>query len=289
MDLTKLNYFTLVAKYENFSKAAEETHISQPALSKAISSLEQDLGLELFHRQAKRIRLNENGKLLQKRLQPIFADLVDVERELSERKALEKAQLRIISTMPYMIMQLIDGYLDRYPDTHIYQAALSEQNINDFIHEGTYDLCITTDRIDHPHLEWLLLDEEQMYISVPRNHPMAEMDTIDLENKTLEHVIGLPASYSFRQLTDHWCSSVNATARHTIEVEESTIILQLVRAGKGISFSPHSATHLYRDDIHHIKIENYQFKRKIGLLLHRHYHRSSLSKKFVDYCKDFFS
>ena len=55
IDLTKLHYFVVVAKYENLTEASKELHISQPALSKAIANLEDDLGISLFYRQGKRL------------------------------------------------------------------------------------------------------------------------------------------------------------------------------------------------------------------------------------------
>lgn len=62
MDFNSLQYFKVVAKYENMSRAAEELHITQPALSKSISLLEQSLGVDLFDRQGRAIKLNRYGK-----------------------------------------------------------------------------------------------------------------------------------------------------------------------------------------------------------------------------------
>ena len=65
MELFQLRYFLTVAKYENFSKAADELLVSQPSISKAIMQLEQELGVQLFDRNGKRIKLNNAGKALQ--------------------------------------------------------------------------------------------------------------------------------------------------------------------------------------------------------------------------------
>ena len=72
MNLTNLSYFLKVAEKEHITQAAEELHITQPALSRAISNLEQELGVKLFEREGKNISLNENGIILQSAAKRIF-------------------------------------------------------------------------------------------------------------------------------------------------------------------------------------------------------------------------
>ena len=70
MELLQFRYFMTAAKYENMTKAAEELHIAQPALSQSIKRLETELGVELFDRSRHRIALNEHGRLLEKSCAP---------------------------------------------------------------------------------------------------------------------------------------------------------------------------------------------------------------------------
>ena len=71
MEIQQFRYFLAAARYENLTKAAEDLHIAQPALSQSIKRLETELGVSLFDRKNHRIELNEQGKLLKKRLVPL--------------------------------------------------------------------------------------------------------------------------------------------------------------------------------------------------------------------------
>ena len=82
MELFHLRYFMTVAKYENFSKAAEELYISQPSISKAVLSLEKELGVSLFLRKGKRVQLNDTGLALKRKLEPVMSILDNLSKEL---------------------------------------------------------------------------------------------------------------------------------------------------------------------------------------------------------------
>jgi DNA-binding transcriptional LysR family regulator len=84
MDLLQLKYFQTVARSEHMTRAAEELHISQPSLSKVISNLEEDLGVPLFERIGRQIKLSHFGKAFLSRVERIFLELEDGKRELSD-------------------------------------------------------------------------------------------------------------------------------------------------------------------------------------------------------------
>ena len=84
MEIQQFRYFLAAARYENLTKAAEDLHIAQPALSQSIKRLETELGVSLFDRKNHRIELNEQGKLLKKRLIPILESIDNLKDELWE-------------------------------------------------------------------------------------------------------------------------------------------------------------------------------------------------------------
>lgn len=84
MEIQQFRYFLEAARYENLTKAAEDLHIAQPALSQSIKRLETELGVSLFDRKNHRIELNEQGKLLKKRLIPILESIDNLKDELWE-------------------------------------------------------------------------------------------------------------------------------------------------------------------------------------------------------------
>lgn len=288
MDLMKLRYFYTTAKLENMSLAAKELLISQPALSKAIALLEDELEMELFFRNGKRIALNENGRFLFDRASRIFGELQDLERGLGERRSEGGGELSIIATLPYTFTNILDLFFDEYPHAKYRQVPLSKENLMQFIEYGKFDLCITPEKIVHPNVEWIPLCEEEIFLTVPKTYPEAAYDSIDLTTLRELPFIGLPQNYSFRQFTDSFCQSVGYTPSYQVEVEEATTILQLVKNGRGAAFTPVTAVNLLEHNIKHIRVENGAFTRTIGLLKHKNIYPTQISQAFIDHCYRYF-
>lgn len=288
MDLIKLRYFYTTAKLENVSLAAKELLISQPALSKAIANLEAELEMDLFFRSGKRISLNENGTFLFKRAERIFSEVHHLERGLEERRGEGSGDLSIVTTLPYTFTNIIDSFFNEYPYVKCRQVPLSKENLQQFTENGKYDVCITTEKMVHPNVEWVPLFEEEIFLTVPKSFKEMKTGAIDLMEFDNLPFIGLTNQYSFRQFTDQFCKSVGYTPIYQVEVEEATTILQLVKNGRGAAFTPETSVNLYDDKIKHLKIENEKFTRTIGLLKHRYLYPSKISEAFVAHCHSYF-
>lgn len=288
MDLVKLKYFYVTAKLENMSLAAKELLISQPALSKAISNLESELGMDLFFRHGKRISLNENGKYLFERVENIFVYLQNLEYSLAERREDGNGHLSIVTTLPYTFTNIIDPFLNDHPNIKYHQVQLSKENLQQYIEYGKYDVCITTEEIEHPNVEWVPLIEEEIYLTMPKSYIEKKTGSIDLMEIKNYPFIGLTKHYRFRQVTDHICQSIGYVPNYQVEVEEATTILQLVKNGHGAAFTPETSMNLYENKLKHLRIENGEFKRTIGLLRHRYTYPSKITEAFIAHCHRYF-
>ncbi|MFD2701905.1 LysR family transcriptional regulator [Paenibacillus shunpengii] len=288
MDLVKLKYFYTTAKLGNMSLAANELLISQPALSKAITNLETELEMDLFFRNGKRISLNENGEFLLQRAERIFSEVSNLERSIEERRGERGGSLSIVTTLPYTFTNIIDLFLTDYPNVKCQQVPLSKENLQQFIEHGKYDVCITTDRIDHSNVEWVPLFDEEVFLTVPNSFEETTKGTIDLMELGDFPFIGLSSRFSFRQFTDQACKSIGYTPIYQVEVEEATTILQLVKNGRGAAFTPQTSVDLYENKLKHLTIMNRKFTRTIGLLRHRYSYPTKTSTAFVAHCHRYF-
>ena len=117
MDLVKLKYFLVVAKLQHVTKAAEILHISQPSLTQAIHSLEEDLGVNLFNKQGRSIVLNEYGIYLKQRIEKILPqiDVIPQELQLLKNKVNKSVKLNILAASS-IIVDLIIKFRKQYPD-----------------------------------------------------------------------------------------------------------------------------------------------------------------------------
>lgn len=289
MDLIKLRYFYITAKLENMTMASKELLISQPALSKAITNLEAELEMDLFFRNGKRITLNENGKFLFQRAERIFSEVRNLDYSIEERKGEGEGNLSIVTTLPYTFTNILNSFFNDYPNVRCLQVPLSKENVQQFIENGKYDVCITTERLDHPNVEWVPLFEEEIYLTVPKSYQEANAGTINLMELDEDlSFIGLTDQYRFRQFTDQFCKSIGYSPFYQVEVEEATTILQLVRNGRGAAFTPETSVNLYDDNIKHLKIENGKFTRTIGLLKHTDLYPTKISQAFIAHCRAYF-
>ena len=288
MDLIKLGYFYTTAKLENMSLAAKELLISQPALSKAITNLEAELKMDLFFRNGKRISLNENGSFLFKQVERIFSEVHNLERGLEERRSEGSGNLSIVTTLPYAFTNIIDLFFNDYPLVKFQQVPLSKENLQQFIENGKYDVCITTEKIEHSNIEWVSLFEEEILLAVPKSYKEEKTGTINLMKLDNISFIGLTNRYSFRQMVNQFCKSVGYTPNYQVEVEEATTVLQMVKNGRGVAFTPETSVNLYDDKIKYLKIENGKFTRTIGLLKHRYSYPTKMSEAFIEHCLRYF-
>ncbi len=133
MELHQLRYFTHVARHESISHAAQELHVSQPALSKSIAKLEGELGSQLFDRVGKRIRLNEKGRYFLARVQRALSDLDEGAVALKRLGGAEEGSLRIGVFGPQGdAIRCTNAFMQMNPGIHVvFDARQSsvEQNL----------------------------------------------------------------------------------------------------------------------------------------------------------------
>ena len=155
MDILQLKYFLVTAEYEHMTKAAYSLHIAQPALSQSIKHLEEELGVSLFERKNRSIRLNDSGKLLQSELLPIINALDSLPERLKEidKQAAHTIQLNIISAS-VLITQAIISFKKLYPEAIF--RLLQDAN------ETEYDVCISCSASDKIPKDSKLLIKEKI-------------------------------------------------------------------------------------------------------------------------------
>ena len=144
MELHQLNCFLEVAKLEHITQAAEQLHITQPALSKVIARLEEDLGVKLFDREGKNIRLNEYGTVVMNYARRVFNSLGDMQAELEEMSAGAAGMLRIGSSFPAgepnWILECIRTFALRRPDVSIRLRQYSAAGLRSALEEREIEL-----------------------------------------------------------------------------------------------------------------------------------------------------
>ena len=97
MELYQLRYFARAAAYENISMAAQDLHVTQPSISKAVKALEKELQVELMRRNGKYCELTHEGRRFQARILPVLAELDEIPAEIQNRRARKQIRVNVLS------------------------------------------------------------------------------------------------------------------------------------------------------------------------------------------------
>ena len=290
MDLLQLKYFQVVARYEHMAHAAEELHIAQPTLSKAISRLENDLGVDLFDRQGRRIILNKYGNIFLKRVNRIFTELEAGKQELNDMADCQKLNISVALNIPSLLPSLLEGFLTKYPKINLHTEIGSTNEMEQELKNGIVDFCISSPPLTGKNIESIRLLIEKIYLFVPRKHKFAERNEIDLSEAREESFIAFKKGFGIRDLTESFCHEAGFNPKIVYEGDITDSLTELVDIGLGVALlpAPHKWSHPSNHSSIPINISNPKCKRIIGLSFIRERYLPRAARKFRDYVIKYF-
>lgn len=241
MELQQLKYFQVVARLEHMTKAAEELHITQPSLSITIARLEEALGAPLFDRFGRNIKLNEFGQLFLKRVERIFRELEEGKREVRDLAGLELGTVNLASTNLVFLPSLLRSFLEKYPHVKFRLVQDTVANMQKQLADGLVDFCVTSPPILGEGIKSLPVLNEEIVLIVPNHHRLAGRESIDILEVKDEAFINVKKGYSMRDLTDQYCQQKGFTPNTLFEVDDPSLVAEIVESGLGIAFYPLNA------------------------------------------------
>lgn len=242
MELLQFRYFLEAARLENLTRAAEELHVAQPAITQSIHRLENELGVRLFDRKNHRITLNEQGKLLEKRLTAILFSIDGLKDELWESVyASEKTiHLNFFAASPF-ITNCIIAYRKLYPDVN-FQVSQQELSDNCDIHIYSQVSVPGVENRKRDNLPEGVLKQdilsEDIFLAVPSFSPLADRKSVDLRELKKEGYIRLGHSWQLRGICDDFCRRAGLRLQVIFESNSPESVRNLIAAGLGIGFWP---------------------------------------------------
>lgn len=290
MELLQLKYFQTVARLEHMTRASEDLKIAQPSLSKTISRLEEDLGVSLFDRGNRQLRLNAFGKLFLERVDRVFLELNEGKREIVELAQRNQQQITLAVSIPRVLPDLLSSFLKRFPDVKFQQVLESTSSMKRQLEKADIDFCISSVPIEGEELVWEPLITEEIYLIVPPNHRLAQKEYINLHEVKDDPFISMNTGYGFRNLTDEFCRQAGFVPNIAFEGDEPGVIGDLVRQGLGIAFvSELSWVHNSNPFSHKVQIINPICQRTIGLGWSKRRYLSVAATHFRQFVIEYFS
>lgn len=236
MEMFQVRYVLAVARKLNFTKAAADCNVSQPALTKAVKSLEAELGAPLFHREGKRILLSQFGRSLLPHFQQIIEE-AEATRALADSfRLLDQVPIRlgVLSTVGHL---KLSRFLARFQSTYqgvdleISEASLPE--LKSRLEGGEIDLAVCNPMEGlGPSFRVYELYRERYVVALPPDHRLAAMDAIRLSDLAGEPYVDR-LSCEMRDMVMKVCqdSSINLYARFRSEREDWVQSMVLARIG----------------------------------------------------------
>jgi len=247
MEMAQIRYALAAARVLNFTRAAAECNVSQPALTKAIKTLEADLGAPLFYREGKRVLLNEFGQSMLPHLQHIL-DETQVARTLADNFRLLNqvpARIGIMSTVGHVrLSRFLAKFHQEYEGVEI---AVTESNVADLktsLEEGNIDIAIMNSLDDlgeafHVHD----LYEERYVVIFPPEHRLGALNAIKLSELSGEPYVDRLAC-EMRETVVNVCKDMKVELYARFRSEREDWVQAMVLARIGFAFMPeYSVTH----------------------------------------------
>lgn len=238
MDFLQLKYFQTVARCEHMTHAAGELHIAQPSLSKSITRLEEELGVSLFDRTSRQIKLNQYGKVFLQNVDKIFAQLDDGIRQLHDMKDNENQTIRLSFNNMYPFARLIKEYLSLYPNTKFHQTIGSFKEMQHQLENSEVDLCISSPPLTGDGIECITLFSEEIFLVVPHDHRFSQRKSISLIEAANEEFISLKEGFGIRDLTERLCLQAGFAPNIIFESQVAINIPDMVNANLGVALLP---------------------------------------------------
>ncbi|MEK4302847.1 LysR family transcriptional regulator [Oceanobacillus sp. FSL K6-0251] len=243
MNLKHLQYFRELAHSEHLTNTANKLSISQPTLSYAITELEKHLGVYLFEKQGRNIRLTKYGHFFLEYAERSLAELERGEKKLRELTSPSHGviDLAFIYTLgPYFIPEIIKNFSEQgaYKNISFSFYHGTTKNIIQNLKENMYDIAFCSMKYNEPDIEFTPVAEQELVLIVSENHPLADRESIDLEETASYPYVYFNQNSGLRPIVDELFHKVNLTPEIICEVEEDNAMAGLVAANYGIAVIP---------------------------------------------------
>ena len=289
MEFKRLEYFIETSRHKSMSKAAEALFISQQALSRCIANMEQELGVELFSRSVKGIRLTEEGKYLY----DLFAPQVE-----QFRKTLDEATAHFDSKpvkLPFccapLIFRCLDTDLlfefqDAYPNITLEQLELSDADCDAYVEENPAHfglLAIPANRHGE-RVAFTPVKTFPLYLFVHKDNPLAQCKRVNFAQLKDEKFLMLDKKSYYRKVVEYYAHKYHFEPQTAFESSDASQLISLVNRGRGVALSlaPLLDNAIY-ENIVMVPFDDKSITWSIAFI-HQDYEKlSAAAKKFIAY------
>lgn len=239
MNYNYLRYFSVLAQLEHYTLAAARLEISQPSLSSAIRNLEDELGVKLFEKVGRNIRLTEEGRYFQKKVDSAMGELVEATEALqsSRENAPIVIRLGVVSgALGGTVAEEMAAYMRETNRCRFHITEGSAKDLMDLLHQEKLDMAIVDVTSRDRSLHFRKLRQRNFFVAVPDDHPLADQESVTVFDLSEYPQIGF--SHSMDKSFESWASHPDTPQQFVCQVNTVVCALDMVAAGLGITTIP---------------------------------------------------
>nr|WP_206529654.1 LysR family transcriptional regulator [Brevibacillus sp. SYP-B805] len=292
--MRQLQYFIEVAKREHVTEAAHNLHVAQSAVSRQIANLEAELGIQLFIREGRNVKLTSVGKIFLEHAVTALNEIEKAKQKIEEFLDPERGTIRVGFTSSLAANPLptvISAFRARYPDIGFQLKQGAYKQLIDSVIRGDIDLAFlgpvpTQEKDVRSHIFFA----ENIMALLPARHPLAKQETLRLRELQDDTFVLFPPGFLLREIAVNACAQVGFKPKVSFEGEDIDAIKGLVAAGLGVTLLPEVTLidNMPRETVR-LPISEPIVTRTVGIIIPSNRELPPSEKLFYDFLKEFFS
>jgi DNA-binding transcriptional LysR family regulator len=291
-DLQQLQAFVAVADKGSFRAAAEDMHLSAPALGRRVAKLEEILGARLFARSTREVRLTHVGEAFLGRARAALDDLESAVLGINEMSARHAGRVTVAcvpSAATTFMPRAIQLFCKQMPRVRIRVIDEGMNEVAAAVVSGEADFALGFPGASDVPLAFEPLWPDAYVLAVPREHPLARRRTVTLADARNHPWLSVARTSRNRQILDDYLGGRSRAPQAWLEVAHVTTLLAMVEAGLGIGIVPALAVPRDHPALAAVKLADIEVSRQIGLLTLEGRRLTPVAERFRDQLRAMFA
>lgn len=238
MEIRHLKLIREVAEKKSLTKAKDALFLSQSALSHQLKEIESQLGTQLFHRVNKQLILTTAGKMVLESAERVLDEIEQTELSIKKYVSGDTGTLRLATqcyTCYHWLPSLMTNFKKEFPNVELEIFHNNNADVEDQILDGNIDVAIIYESSDRPNVDYFELFRDEMFLLVPKTHPLAKKPYVDPEDFENQNII--IHSYPLESVTlfSQVLSPHNIKPKNVMQVQVVEAVIEMVKAGMGLN------------------------------------------------------
>ncbi|TVZ77468.1 DNA-binding transcriptional LysR family regulator [Aeribacillus composti] len=281
--------FLEVTRTGNFTTASENLFITQPALSRIIKSLEDEIGAPLFIRTRKKLILTDAGRILKKHALKIENQLQQLDAELDKMFMQRKRQIRIglpTITNSIFFSKLIASFHEEYPEVIFLLEEDGSKPVEEKVLNNLLDFGVVVLSEENENLDSIIFVNEKLKLVVSSSHRLAGKQEVSLQELKKEDFIMFDRDFVLRNLVINSCKEAGFQPKIISETSQLEFIQELVAYNIGITLLPESTCIELTDDFKTITVTNPEIEWNLAMIWRKDASLSQIAQEFIRFAKE---